>query len=64
MLVTSVLSGLLVSVVLSFAGRGRDAPGIRAATASALCLALSCGLILLRDQIPDAARIVPSNVLM
>ena len=59
MLVTTIVSAVLVSAVLPFAGRHRDAPGIPAATVSALCFAASCLLILLKGQIPDAARIVP-----
>ncbi len=64
MLVTTIVSAMLVSVVLPFARRHREAPGIREATISALCFAGSCALILLKDRIGDAARIVPSNGLM
>jgi diguanylate cyclase (GGDEF)-like protein len=64
MLVTSVVSAVLVSIVLPFARRRREAPGIREATLSALCFAGSCVLILLKDHLPDAVRIVPSNGLM
>jgi hypothetical protein len=64
MLVTTIVSAVLVGVVLPLARRRGDAPGIREATVSALCFAGACVLILLRDHVPDAARIVPSNALM
>ena len=64
MLVTTIVSAVLVSMVLPFARRRREAPGIREATASALCFAGSCVLILLKDHISPAARIVPSNGLL
>ena len=64
MLVTTIVSALLVSVVLPLARRRREAPGLREATLSAVCLAVSCSLILLKGQLPDAVRIVPANGLM
>jgi diguanylate cyclase (GGDEF)-like protein len=64
MLVTTIVSAVLVGVVLPLARRRGDAPGIREATVSALCFAGACVLILLRDHVPDAVRIVPSNALM
>jgi hypothetical protein len=64
MLVTTILSTLIVAAVLPLAGLQRGAPGVREATLSALSFAACCGLILARDQLPDATRIVASNGLM
>lgn len=64
MLVTTIVSAVLVSVVLRFAGTRHPGAGLAEATLSAVCFALSCTLILLKGVIPDAVRLVPANGLM
>ena len=64
MLITTIVSAILVGLVLRFAGSHGDAPGLRETRLSAFCLASACLLILLRDLVPEAVRIISSNGLM